>query len=225
MVGGRERKREGGRKRERERERERERKRERKRKRQKERERVRERERGKERKSKREKQRKREREREGKTVEGIKTWNFRLDQTTGEGLVFCGFSCLEVPCKAKRILKLFLCLSHNVGMWDFARTPHLAIDHEKEEAQWPIGYGVGLRIKPSSVRIRPWPLRWVLGQGSLLPLSQGEAFTLASISYLAIHILAKKKEKKKPRMHKAMWHHPNIDFSKWKFENTTKIGS
>ena len=24
---------------------------------------------------------------------------------------------------------------------------------------------------------RPWPLRWVLGQGSLLPLSQGEAFS------------------------------------------------
>ena len=42
------------------------------------------------------------------------------------------------------------------------------------------------QIKRSSVRIRPWPLRWVLGQGSLLPLSQGEAFTLASISYLAI---------------------------------------
>ena len=65
-----------------------------------------------------------------------------------------------------------------------------------EEAQCPIGYGVGLRIKRSSVRIRPWPLRWVLGQGSLLPLSQGEAFTLASISYLAIlvkYILAKKK--------------------------------
>ena len=55
-----------------------------------------------------------------------------------------------------------------------------------EEAQWPIGNGVGLRIKRSSVRIRPWLLRWVLGQGSLLPLSQGEAFTLASISYLAI---------------------------------------
>ena len=65
--------------------------------------------------------------------------------------------------------------------------------------QWPIGYGVGLRIKRSSVRIRPWPLRWVLGQGSLLPLSQGEAFTLASISCLAIlvkYILAKKKKKK-----------------------------
>ena len=63
------------------------------------------------------------------------------------------------------------------------------------EAQWPIGYGVGFWIKRSSVRIRPWPLRWVLGQGSLLPLSQGEAFTLASISYLAIlvkYILAKK---------------------------------
>ena len=69
---------------------------------------------------------------------------------------------------------------------------------ENVEAQWPIGYGVGLRIKRSSVRIRPWPLRWVLGQGSLLPLSQGEAFTLASISYLAIlvkYILAKKKKK------------------------------
>ena len=65
-----------------------------------------------------------------------------------------------------------------------------------EEAQWPIGYGVRLRIKRSSVWIRPWSLRWVLGQGSLLPLSQGEAFTLASISYLAFlvkDILAKKK--------------------------------
>ena len=68
------------------------------------------------------------------------------------------------------------------------------------EAQWPIGFGVGLRIKQSSVRIRPWPLRWVLGQGSLLPLSQGEAFTLASISYLAIlvkYMTGKKKKKKK----------------------------
>ena len=74
----------------------------------------------------------------------------------------------------------------------------LAGHPRKVEAQWPIGYGVGLRIKRSSVRIRPWPLRWVLGQGSLLPLSQGEAFTLASISYLAIlvkYILAKKKKK------------------------------
>ena len=47
-----------------------------------------------------------------------------------------------------------------------------------------------------------WLLRWVLGQGSLLPLSQGEAFTLASISYLAIlvkYILAKKKKKKKKK--------------------------
>ena len=63
--------------------------------------------------------------------------------------------------------------------------------------QWPIGFGVGLRNKRSSVRIRPWPLCWVLGQGSLLPLFQGEAFTLASISYLAIlvkYILAKKKK-------------------------------
>ena len=71
-----------------------------------------------------------------------------------------------------------------------------------KEAQWPIGYGVGLRIKRSSVRIRPWPPRWVLGQGSLLPLSQGEAFTLASISYPAIlvkYILAKKKKKKKKK--------------------------
>ena len=53
------------------------------------------------------------------------------------------------------------------------------------------------RIKWSWVRIRPWPLRWVLGQGSLLSLSQGESFTLASISYLAIlvkYILAKKKK-------------------------------
>ena len=34
------------------------------------------------------------------------------------------------------------------------------IRHQHQtEAQWPIGYGVGLRIKRSSVRIRPWPLR------------------------------------------------------------------
>ena len=71
-----------------------------------------------------------------------------------------------------------------------------SLAEQNQCAQWPIGYGVGLRIKRSSVRIRPWPLRWVLGQGSLLPLSQGETFTLASISYLAIlvkYILAKKK--------------------------------
>ena len=67
----------------------------------------------------------------------------------------------------------------------------------KKEAQWPIGYGVGLRIKRSSVQIRLWPLRWVLGQGSLLPLSQGEAFTLASISYLAILVKSILKKKKK----------------------------
>ena len=30
---------------------------------------------------------------------------------------------------------------------------------ENKGAQWPIGYGVGLQIKQSSVRIRPWPLR------------------------------------------------------------------
>ena len=39
---------------------------------------------------------------------------------------------------------------------------------------------------------------------ALLPLSQGEAFTLASISYLAIlvkYILAKKKKKKKKNRH------------------------
>ena len=76
------------------------------------------------------------------------------------------------------------------------------------EAQWPIGYGIGLRIKRSSVRIQPWPQRWVLGQGSLLPLSQGEAFTLASISYLAIlvkYMLAKKKKKKKKNLKKSWW--------------------
>ena len=94
----------------------------------------------------------------------------------------------------------------------------------KCEAQWPIGYGVGLRIKRSSVRIRPWPLRWVLGQGSLLPLSQGEAFTLASISYLAIlvkYILQKKKKKKKKKTDHKDWlkRHPQnvfLSFSSWK---------
>ena len=94
----------------------------------------------------------------------------------------------------------FIILSLLVWMvWCPAKSfhPHLQFDIDLKEAQWPIGYGVGLRIKRSSVRIRLWPLRWVLGQGSLLPLSQGEAFTLASISYLAIlvkYILAKKEK-------------------------------
>ena len=79
--------------------------------------------------------------------------------------------------------------------------------------QWPIGYGVGLLIKRSSVRIRPWPLRWVLGQGSLLPLSQGEAFTLASISSLAIlvkYILAKKNLHILDLNRKRLWSHMHV---------------
>ena len=85
------------------------------------------------------------------------------------------------------------------------------------EAQWPIGYGVGLRIKRSSVRSRPWPLRGVLGQGSLLPLSQGETFTLASVSYLAILvkytcILAKKKKSNKRFTHSS---HKVVNFVWW----------
>ena len=47
-------------------------------------------------------------------------------------------------------------------------------------------YQVCIQLFTLCYHSRPWPLRWVLGQGSLLPLSQGEAFTLASISYLAI---------------------------------------
>ena len=65
-------------------------------------------------------------------------------------------------------------------------TPHIDLSSLFVHSHKYFFYGVGLRIKRSSVRIRPWPLRWVLGQGSLHPLSQGEAFTLASISYLAI---------------------------------------
>ena len=87
---------------------------------------------------------------------------------------------------------------HLLG-WAEILASTLSMDtQQKYKAQWPIGYGVGLRIKRSSVRIRPWALRWVLGQGSLLPLFKGEAFTLASISYLAIlvkYILAKKKHR------------------------------
>ena len=49
----------------------------------------------------------------------------------------------------------------------------------QQKKQRPIGYGVGLRIKRSSVRIRLRPLRCVLGQGSLLPLSQGEALHIS----------------------------------------------
>ena len=88
---------------------------------------------------------------------------------------------------------------HRNFHWHSTQRQNSSSFSKHKEAQWPIGYGVGLRIKRSSVRIRPWPLRWVLGQGSLLPLSQGEAFTLASTSYLAIlvkYILAKKKKKK-----------------------------
>ena len=49
-----------------------------------------------------------------------------------------------------------------------AKKGHLLIDLDalswplycqEVEAQWPIGYGFGLRIKRSSIRIRPWPLR------------------------------------------------------------------
>ena len=58
--------------------------------------------------------------------------------------------------------------------------------HVQKTSAITVSISLGLRIKRSSVRIRQWALRWVLGQGSLLPLSQGEAFTLASISYLAI---------------------------------------
>ena len=66
----------------------------------------------------------------------------------------------------------------------FKNASAMNFSNQSIPSTWPSG--VGLRIKRSSVRIRPWPLRRVLGQGSLLPLSQGEAFTLASISYLAI---------------------------------------
>ena len=89
---------------------------------------------------------------------------------------------------------------------------------QPRKAQWPIGYGVGLRIKRSSVRIRPWPLCWVLGQGSLLPLSQGEAFTLASISYLAIlvkYILAKKK--KLLKIYQYTWIFWSLPRPAWRF--------
>ena len=101
-----------------------------------------------------------------------------------------------------QILDLDYCIHRNfrTRFRGHLKIPHIA--DKQKEAQWPISYGVGLRIKRSSVRIRPWPLRWLLGQGSLLPLSQGEAFTLASISYLAIlgkYILAKKKKKKKKK--------------------------
>ena len=80
----------------------------------------------------------------------------------------------------------------------------------------------------SAGKIRPWPLRWVLGQGSLLPLSQGEAFTLASISYLAIlvkYILAKKKIRAGPRRANISWiretkHHMNRKTNRTKLLET-----
>ena len=81
--------------------------------------------------------------------------------------------------------------------WSRKKFPVRVSETNLAKITLPCFNGVGLWIKRSSVRIRPWPLRWVLGQSSLLPLSQGEAFTLASISYLAIlvkYILAKKKK-------------------------------
>ena len=39
------------------------------------------------------------------------------------------------------------------------KKPNNSVFSNIVEAQWQIGYGVGLRIKRSSVRIRPWPLR------------------------------------------------------------------
>ena len=117
------------------------------------------------------------------------------------GQTSCSFGSVSCSCNAaprwavrKRALSVASSLRSELsakGVIDFCRADR------NREAQWPIGYGAGLRIKRSSVRIRPWPLQWVLGQGSLLPLSQGEAFTLASVSYLAIlvkYILAKKKK-------------------------------
>ena len=70
---------------------------------------------------------------------------------------------------------------------------------------------------------RPWPLRWVLGQGSFLPLSQGEAFTLASISYLAILVkiyTGKKKKKKSQNCHTTVLSSKAV-FLKW--QGKTKI--
>ena len=110
-------------------------------------------------------------------------WNF--DQTFS----FCLLNWIRVPPQHSSVPIILTFPTHQSLNFDFWV-------QFIEKAQWPIGYGVGLRIKRSSVRIRPWPLRWVLGQGSLLPLSQGEASTLASISYLAVlvkYILAKKK--------------------------------
>ena len=68
------------------------------------------------------------------------------------------------------------------------------------------------------VRIRPWPLRWVLGQGSLLPLSQGEAFTIASISYLGhpCKIYTGQKKKKKKKTHQPDHLQRSLQSSRWR---------
>ena len=82
---------------------------------------------------------------------------------------------------------------------------------------------LGLRIKWSSLRIRPWPLRWVLGQGSLLTLSQGEAFTLASISYLAILVkIYTGKKKKKKRSGEPFGHVEKCRWVFWKIRLKNK---
>ena len=55
---------------------------------------------------------------------------------------------------------------------------------------------ISLLVVGQSAASISWKPSRDMGEGSLLPLSQGEAFTLASISYLAIlvkYILAKKK--------------------------------
>ena len=116
-----------------------------------------------------------------------------IPKTIGNRKGDCAWSCSRWQTQPEKICKL-----QCTNQWHSLHTLNWFVlwNIWNREAQWPIGYGVGLRIKRSSVRIRPWPLRWVLGQGSLLPLSQGEAFRLASISYPAIlvkYLLAKKK--------------------------------
>ena len=114
-------------------------------------ERERERERERETETERKKEREREREREtdgrGVTIVALKlamSLHFPLPKTDWHvSLLLLHFSFLPSRMVTPVALKF--------AMFTFPLP--------KREAQWPIGYGVGLWIKRSSVRIRPWPLR------------------------------------------------------------------
>ena len=76
-----------------------------------------------------------------------------------------GRSFHRIMARGRKLLSVDFLLTTGTGYDNFLKLFILEVDivsgkrDDKSEAQWPIGYGVGLRIKRSSVRIRLWPLR------------------------------------------------------------------